>query len=225
MPIADLESRLQRLNATLEHLLAGEFETIDLRGAAQDDILGRVEETIEFLVMDIKTVAMANRDKEASLLLQQQELAVQQERIEQQARELRSRAETIERQATAIRELSTPILEVWDSVLVLPIIGSIDARRSADITARLLERLARKRTKWVIIDVTGVELVDTYGADHLLRVIRAAKFLGASCLISGVQPAVAQVLAGIGASLSTLVAKQNLAAALDHCLARMPGTQ
>ena len=117
MQIPDLDGRLRRLTQALSHLLDGEFDAIDEYGDTSDDPLGRVEETVQFLVMDIKTITMANREKEASLLMQQ-------EQIEQHERELQRKAETIAQQAAAIVELSTPILEVWDDVIVLPIIGA-----------------------------------------------------------------------------------------------------
>src|SRR5687767_14940564 len=132
MQIADFEARIQRLGDTLVRLLDGDFHAIDLHGEIATDALGRIEETVQSLVMDSKTVSLANREKESALLLQQELLADKVEQLEQhrrhirlQEQELLAKAETIERQTMAIRELSTPILEVWEDVLVLPIIGAI----------------------------------------------------------------------------------------------------
>jgi rsbT co-antagonist protein RsbR len=212
MDIPQLDARLRRLNDTLSHLLEGEFDVIDEYGEVaaeyQLDPLGRIEETVQFLVMDIKTIVMANREKEASLLMQQEQLS--------------TKAETIERQAAAIAELSTPILEIWDGVIVLPIIGVIDTRRSVAIMTTLLDSVVRTRARWVILDVTGVEIVDTSTGEYLLKVVRTAALLGVSCALSGIQPAVAQTLVAIGADLSAIVTKRNLRSALEHCLARMP---
>jgi rsbT co-antagonist protein RsbR len=208
MEIPQLDARLQRLNETLSRLLEGEFEAIDESGEVGDDPLGRIEETVQFLVMDIKTITMANREKEASLLMQQEQLS--------------AKAETIERQAAAIAELSTPILEIWDGVIVVPIIGVIDTCRSVAIMTTLLDSVVRTRARWVILDVTGVELVDTSTGEYLLRVVRTAALLGVSCVLSGIQPAVAQTLVEIGAELTAIVTKRNLRSALEHCLARMP---
>lgn len=226
--IKDVDARLRRLTETLAHLLASEFEAIDAFGEVEDDPLGRIEETVQFLVMDIKTVSTANREKEACLLMQQEELAakselleVQQRSIDQHEQELRATAETIERQAVAIRELSTPVLEVWDDVLVLPVIGTVDTHRSERIMVNLLDSIVAKRTQWVIIDITGVEVVDTRTADHLIKMVRAAGLLGTSCLLCGLQPAVAQTLVGVGVELAEIMTARNLKQALAHCVRQM----
>jgi rsbT co-antagonist protein RsbR len=214
MQIDDLDERLRRLTTTLAQLLAGEFDAIDMRAEFADDLLGRVEETLMFLVMDIKTIALANRDKEAALLLQQAQLAENQ-------RELAAKLETIDRQAVEIRQLSTPILEVWKDILVVPIVGIVDSQRSVEILADLLGAIARMHTKWVILDITGVAFVDTATADRLLSVVRAAALLGTRCLLSGIQPAVAQTLVALGVDLGEVESKRNLADALRHCLLRV----
>lgn len=228
MPIQDFDARLQRLTDTLALLLDGRFAEIDLHREIPGDELGRVEQTVRFLVMDIKTVSCANREKEAALVLQQGLLSAKIEELEQQRRqillheqELTQKAQTIERQAAAIREMSTPILEVWADVLVLPIVGAIDSTRSEAIMHGLLDQIARRRTKWVILDITGVELVDTHTADHLLEVVRAAALLGCSSMLCGVQPAVAQTLVNLGVDLLDLSTARTLENALRHCLLDM----
>jgi rsbT co-antagonist protein RsbR len=230
MPIEDFDARFQRLTETLTLLLDGHFDKIDLHGEIRGDAFGRVEEAVRFLVMDIKTVSFANREKEAALVLQQQLLETKIEQLEQQRRQIRlqerelaSTAQTIERQTAAIRELSTPILEVWEDVLVLPIVGAIDTARSQAITLELLGRISRMQTKWVILDITGVEVVDTETADHLLKVVRAASLLGCSSLLCGVQPAVAQTLVSLGVELLELSTARTLKDALRHCLLHMRG--
>lgn len=226
--IQDLDERLRRLTSTLAQLLAGEFEAIDMTASGRDDLLGRIEETVRFLVMDIKTVTIANRDKEAVLLHQQAQLTEhlraldrQHGHIQQQEAELAAKLQTIERQAAAIRQLSTPILEVWKDVLVVPIIGVVDAHRSVDLLAELLDAISRMQTKWVILDVTGVVFVDAMTADRLLAVVRAAGLLGARCMLCGIQPAVAQALLQLGVDLGDLLTKRNLADALHHCLRQL----
>jgi rsbT co-antagonist protein RsbR len=232
MQIKDIETRLQRLTDTLVQLLDGDFDSIDLHREIANDALGRIEETVQFLIMDIKTVSYANREKEDALVLQQELLASKIEQLERQRRqilmqerELTAKAATIELQTVAIRELSTPILEVWEDVLVLPIVGAIDTNRSESIMVELLAQIQRMQTKWVILDITGVELVDTQTADHLLKVVRAASLLGCSSLLCGVQPAVAQTLVGIGVELLELTTARTLKNALRHCLLHMRETQ
>lgn len=220
MSIKNLEVRLQRLSETLVRLLDGEVDAIDAYEDVADDPLGRIEETVQFLVMDAKTATMANRDKEASLLMQQEELEEQRQRIRQQAADLRITAETIERQSIAIHKLSTPILEIGDDVLVLPIIGILDTRRSEAIMVSLLDGIVRKRAKWAIIDITGVELADTHTAESLMKVIRAAGLLGTKCIISGIRPEVSRTLVNLNVDLTQISTRRTLKDAFETCLHR-----
>ena len=134
------------------------------------------------------------------------------------ARELEEKLAIIEQQQSAIRELSTPILEVWDDVLALPIVGVVDTRRSMEIMNTLLSAIVSTQSKCVIIDVTGVEIVDTKTADYLLKVVHAAQLLGARCVLTGINPAVAQTLVEIGADLSAVTTLRNLKAGLFDCI-------
>jgi len=134
------------------------------------------------------------------------------------ARELQEKLDTIEKQAAAIRELSTPVMEIWDDVLVLPVVGVVDTKRSMDIMTTLLERIVQTQSKCVIIDITGVEIVDTRTADYLLRVSRAANLLGTRCVLTGLSPAIAQTLVEIGADLTEVRTLRNLKDGLKDCL-------
>jgi len=119
---------------------------------------------------------------------------------------------------STIRELSTPVMEVWDDVLVLPVVGVVDTMRSMEIMNTLLERIVAVQARCVIIDITGVEVVDTKTADYLLRVSRAANLLGTRCVLTGLSPAVAQTLVEIGADLTEVRTLRNLKAGLKDCL-------
>jgi rsbT co-antagonist protein RsbR len=132
--------------------------------------------------------------------------------------ELQRKLEVIERQALAISELSTPVIEIWDDVLVLPIVGIVDTRRSIEIMDTLLERIVETRSKFVIIDVTGVEVVDTKTADYLTKVVRAASLLGTRCVLTGLSPAVAQTLVTVGANMDEILTLRDLKAGLKACL-------
>jgi anti-anti-sigma regulatory factor len=132
--------------------------------------------------------------------------------------ELQRKIEMIERQAVAISELSTPVLEIWDGVLVLPIIGVVDTRRSIEIMENLLDRIITTKSRCVIIDVTGVEVVDTKTADYLTKVVRAASLLGTRCVLTGLSPAIAQTLVEIGADMQEILTLRNLKEGLKHCL-------
>lgn len=138
-------------------------------------------------------------------------------------RELEAKLVTIERAArVTIRELSTPIMQVWKGVLLLPLVGSFDEERSRDVSNELLQRLATTRSTHVIIDITGVEVVDTQTADSLVRLARSAKLLGADCIVTGVSPAVAQTLTALGTDLTELETRRTLAQGLVACIGTSP---
>jgi rsbT co-antagonist protein RsbR len=133
---------------------------------------------------------------------------------------LQEMQDTIGRQRSVIRSLSTPILQIWDDVLALPVIGVVDTQRSSDIMESLLAAIVQNRTRYVILDITGVEVVDTKTADHFIKLISSARLLGAQCVLTGIQPAVAQTLVDIGIDLSAVTTMRNLQDGLRECLRR-----
>ena len=138
-------------------------------------------------------------------------------------RELENKLGTIETQAAAIRELSTPVMEIWDHTLLLPIVGALDTRRSEELVVTLLDSIVSAQANYVILDITGVEEVDTKTADSVLKAVRAAKLLGVSCVLTGLSPGVARTLVEIGANLEEIRTLSNLKAGLRDCLQRMRG--
>lgn len=134
------------------------------------------------------------------------------------SRELERKLELIEAQARAINELSTPIMEIWDDILVLPVIGVVDTRRSMEIMENLLQRIVTTHARCVIIDVTGVEVVDTKTADYLLKVARAAALLGSRCVLTGISPAIAHTLVSIQADMQEIRTLRNLKEGLKDCV-------
>lgn len=130
------------------------------------------------------------------------------------------RMQTIERQRMAIADLSAPIIDVWDDVLALPIVGLVDTQRSVEVTERLLDRISKSSARSVIVDLTGVEVVDTMTANHLLQMVRAAGLLGAHCILSGISPQIAQTLVQLDVDLSEMRTVRNLKEALRICLSR-----
>jgi rsbT co-antagonist protein RsbR len=153
------------------------------------------------------------------------DLAVALERVRKEVeeraateRELRDKLDLIARQEEAIRALSTPIIEVWDGVITLPLMGVVDSQRAADTMERLLAAIMQKGARYAIIDLTGVEVIDTSTADHILRLVRAAELLGARCVITGIRPAVAQTMVSIGIDLSKLVTLASLRDGLLRCI-------
>ncbi|HRI08554.1 MAG TPA: XylR N-terminal domain-containing protein [Nannocystaceae bacterium] len=118
------------------------------------------------------------------------------------SRELEAKLAVIAKQEVAISELTSPVMEIWEDVLLLPIVGVVDTRRSMEIMNNLLESIERTKSRCVIIDVTGVEVVDTKTADYLIKVMRAAALLGSRCVLTGLSSAIAQTLVEVGADLS-----------------------
>jgi rsbT co-antagonist protein RsbR len=131
------------------------------------------------------------------------------------------KTQLVERLRVAVNELSTPVLEVWDDVLALPVVGVVDTQRSAQMVEKLLAEVVDRRCKHVIVDLTGVDVVDTSTADRFIKMARAVELLGATCVITGIQPAVAQTLVELGVTFTGLSTQRNLKRALEWCMARL----
>lgn len=138
--------------------------------------------------------------------------------IERQIDTIRRQQDTQTAMEHLVRQLQTPILELWDDVLVLPVIGMVDSRRSADMMETLLKEIVVRRSKSVILDITGVEIVDTRTADHFVKVMKSAELLGTRCVMTGIRPAVAQTLVELGVDLSSIRTLRNLQEGLRYCL-------
>lgn len=148
------------------------------------------------------------------------ELAAQRRiRDEEARRPLEEKLALIERQQEAIRAMATPILQVWEGVLALPIIGVVDSRRANEITASLLNTVVRTQARYAIIDLTGVELIDGDTADYFSRIIRSIALLGAECLVCGIRPAVAQAMVSIDAQTGSARTFATMQAALQAIVA------
>ncbi|UQA63493.1 AAA family ATPase [Polyangium aurulentum] len=124
----------------------------------------------------------------------------------------------IERQKEVIHSLSTPIIEVWDGVIAVPLMGAVDDQRSEDIMGRLLDRISRASCRSVILDLTGVEVVDPHSAERIVRIVQAARLLGSRVLVTGIRPAVAQAMIHLGADLTGLTTRATLRDALRLCM-------
>jgi rsbT co-antagonist protein RsbR len=117
-------------------------------------------------------------------------------------------------------ELSTPVVELWDGILALPLIGTLDSARTQVVMESLLERIVETSAKIAIIEITGVPTVDTLVAQHLLKTVAAARLMGADCIISGIRPQIAQTIVHLGVDLSSVVTKATLADAFRVALQR-----
>ncbi|MGE0761102.1 MAG: STAS domain-containing protein [Pirellulaceae bacterium] len=131
----------------------------------------------------------------------------------------RSREEVILRQQEEIAELSTPVVKLWDGILALPLIGTLDSARTQVVMENLLQSIVDHAAEIAIIDITGVPTVDTLVAQHLLKTVAAARLMGADCIISGIRPQIAQTMVHLGVEL-TVVSKANLADAFAVALQR-----
>src|SRR6185369_17346684 len=137
-------------------------------------------------------------------------------------RELLQQLATIERQQQAIRELSLPIIEVWEGVLAVPVVGVLDHDRAAEMMARLLERISGTGARFVVVDLTGVQAVDADSASHLGRILAAAKLLGAAAMVTGIRPTVAQTMVASGIDFSGVATRRTLRDALRLCIRQRP---
>ncbi|MEX3776668.1 STAS domain-containing protein [Pseudomonas sp. MYb118] len=133
----------------------------------------------------------------------------------------KSREEVIKRQQEELLELSTPVVKLWDGVLALPMIGTLDSQRTQVVMEALLQRIVDTGSEIAIIDITGVPTVDTLVAQHLLKTVTAIRLMGADCIISGVRPQIAQTIVHLGLDLQGVVTKANLADALKLALTRV----
>ncbi len=131
----------------------------------------------------------------------------------------RSREEVVRRQQEEIAELSTPVVKLWDGILALPLIGTLDSARTQVVMENLLQAIVSQGSEIAIIDITGVPTVDTLVAQHLLKTVAAARLMGADCIISGIRPQIAQTMVHLGVELD-VVSKATLADALALALQR-----
>ncbi len=126
--------------------------------------------------------------------------------------------ETQNRLLQTVRELSTPVIPVHDGILVVPLVGTIESTRSVQVMESLLHSIQRERAWVVILDITGVPMVDTHVANHLLRSARAAALLGAKCVLVGISPVVARTMVDLGLDFGTIVTRNNLQAGIAYAL-------
>jgi rsbT co-antagonist protein RsbR len=133
---------------------------------------------------------------------------------------LRSREEVIRRQQDELIELSTPVVKLWQGVVALPLIGTLDSARTQVVMESLLQRIVETDSAIAIIDITGVPTVDTMVAQHLLKAVTAARLMGADCIISGIRPQIAQTIVHLGLDLSMVTTKSSLADAVVVALER-----
>jgi len=130
-----------------------------------------------------------------------------------------SRDDIIKRQSQELLELSTPVVQLWDKILALPLIGTLDSERTQTVMENLLNNIVQSGAEIAIIDITGVPTVDTLVAQHLIKTVSAARLMGADCIISGIRPQIAQTIVHLGLQLD-VVSKATMADAFALALKR-----
>ncbi|MFG2079500.1 STAS domain-containing protein [Micromonospora tulbaghiae] len=137
---------------------------------------------------------------------------------------VRARESLIADQAEQLLELSTPVVKLWEGVVAVPLVGTLDSARAQVVMERLLQTLVDTGSPYAIIDITGVPAVDTQVAQHILKTVVAARLMGADCIISGIRPQIAQTIVALGIEFGDIATKASLADALRHVL-RMTGVE
>ncbi|MFF4273525.1 STAS domain-containing protein [Streptomyces sp. NPDC001536] len=124
----------------------------------------------------------------------------------------------IERQQLQLLEVATPVIKLWDGVVAVPLIGTLDSARSQVVMETLLEAIVDQHARFAILDITGVPTVDSLVAQHLMKTVAAARLMGAECVVSGIRPAIAQTIVHLGLDLGTVITRASLADALAYAL-------
>jgi rsbT co-antagonist protein RsbR len=137
---------------------------------------------------------------------------------------VRTRESLIADQAEQLLELSTPVVKLWEGVVAVPLVGTLDSARAQVVMERLLQTLVDTSSPYAIIDITGVPAVDTQVAQHILKTVVAARLMGADCIISGIRPQIAQTIVALGIEFGDIATKASLADALRHVL-RLTGVE
>ena len=188
----------QRLDQLEEVLASAAAMKLDVRlDVSEDDELASTEEAINVLLEDFSALLEERKRAEA---------------------ELQERLQTIQRQQEAINELSTPVIKVWDGLLVLPIIGTLDSQRTQRMMESLLQQIVVTGSKMAILDITGVPVVDTMVANHLIKTITAAGLMGAECILSGISPNIAQTIVHLGIDLTGIKTKSTMMEAMRYAI-------
>ena len=177
-------------------------------------VVDPTERLIFAVARDVSAFKAALAEREQALALSAQ-FEADYRRVEE---DLRQR---VEAQQDAIHSMSTPIIQVWDDIVTMPVVGLVDSVRAADMKNSLLETVARTGAKFAIVDLTGVDTVDTATADHLLKVMRAVGLLGARCVITGIQPSVAQIIVALGLDMQGVITLRSLREGLKYCMRTM----
>jgi rsbT co-antagonist protein RsbR len=200
--IEKMEERINHIEDVLASVAAGDTDA-RVYGDTEDDLSG-IEAAIDLLIDDL-TDELKQRKK------------IQKD-LEDKLVKIQDQQRTIFQQQADLLELSSPVSKVWDNVLILPVIGTLDSQRTQIMMENLLEKIVETGCTISILDITGVPTVDTQVANHLLKTVTAARLLGTECIISGISPAIAQTIVHLGIDLSAIKTKATLQDAMIYAM-------
>ena len=200
--IKNAKTRIDHIEDVLSSVAAGDLD-IRIESEIEDDLTG-VEQAINLLIDDLTHELKKSLKMKADLEEKLQKIQVQQKTILQQQEDL--------------MELSSPVSKVWDNILILPVIGTLDSQRTQIMMENLLQKIVATGCTTAILDITGVPTVDTQVANHLLKTVTAARLLGAECIVSGISPAIAQTIVHLGINLSNILTKATLQDAMIYAM-------
>ena len=200
--ITNARERINHIEDILSSVAAGD---LDLRiDSDQEDDLTGVEQAINLLIDDLTHELKKSRRLK--------------EEMEEKLLKIQDQQKTILQQQEDLMELSSPVSKVWENILILPVIGTLDSQRTQVMMENLLQKIVATGCTTAILDITGVPTVDTQVANHLLKTVTAARLLGAECIVSGISPAIAQTIVHLGINLSNILTKATLQDAMIYAL-------
>ena len=200
--IKNAKTRIEHIEDVLSSVAAGELD-IRIESDIEDDLTG-IEQAINLLIDDL------THELKKSLKMK--------EEMEDKLHKIQDQQKTILQQQEDLMELSSPVSKVWDNILILPVIGTLDSQRTQVMMENLLQKIVVTGCTTAILDITGVPTVDTQVANHLLKTVTAARLLGAECIVSGISPAIAQTIVHLGINLSQILTKATLQDAMIYSM-------
>lgn len=200
--ISNAQKRIEHIEDVLSSIAAGELD-LRIESDVEDDLTG-VEQAINLLIDDL------THELKKSIKMK--------EELEDKLDKIQEQQKTILQQQEDLMELSSPVSKVWENILILPVIGTLDSQRTQIMMENLLQKIVSTGCTTAILDITGVPTVDTQVANHLLKTVTAARLLGAECIVSGISPAIAQTIVHLGINLTNILTKATLQDAMIYAL-------
>lgn len=202
LELSNVKGRIDHIEDVLSSVAAGDID-VRIESTVEDDLTG-IEEAINILIDDL------TYELKQSLNMQND--------LQEKLKKIQEQQKTIVQQQEDLMELSSPVSKVWDNILILPVIGTLDSQRTQVMMENLLQKIVDTGCTMAILDITGVPTVDTQVANHLLKTVTSARLLGADCIISGISPAIAQTIVHLGIDLSIIRTKATLQDAMIYAM-------